>query len=93
MRVVPICQRGPCSSTVGHVQVEALVDGLAVADLSLRMAVGLTARPRAELPVLTASRLVFVVRVVLLMLLPQPLGLLDEGSLITFIEKPWTIRE
>lgn len=34
-RVVPICQRGPGSSDEGHVQLEALVVGLVVADLTL----------------------------------------------------------
>lgn len=81
----PTCQRGPGPPTVALIQVEALVVGLAVADLTLRMAVGLASRSRTDLPTLAAPGLVFVVGVILLVLLPQPLGLFDEGSLIGFI--------
>jgi len=41
MRVVPLCQRGLGSPTEDHIQVESLVR-LAVADLTLQMAVSLT---------------------------------------------------
>ena len=88
MRVVPICQRGPSSPTVDHIQVKALVVGLAVAELTLRMAVRLTPRTGTGLSILAAARLVFVVRIVLLMLLPQPLSLFNKWSLVTLIKKP-----
>ena len=64
-----------------HLQVEALV--VRLADISLG-AVALRAGPR--LAVLTAARLVLVLGVVLLMLLPQTLRLLDEGTLVTLVQ-------
>lgn len=41
IRVMPICQRGPGSPTVGHFQVGAFVVVLAVDDLTLQMAFSL----------------------------------------------------
>lgn len=71
---------------MGHVQVQTLVVRLAVADLALGVAVGLGAG--ARLAVLAPSGLVLVLRIVLLVLLTQPLGLLDEGPLVIFIQQP-----
>lgn len=68
-----------------HIQVETLVVGLAVADLTLRMAVSLTSRTGAGLSVLASSWLVFVVGIVLFVLFPQPLCLFNEGPLVTLI--------
>lgn len=87
MWVVSISQRRPRPPDVGsHVQVEALVVRLAMADLTLRVAVSF--RARAGFAVLAAAWLVLVLRVVLLVLLPQPLRLLDERLLIALIQEP-----
>ena len=67
---------------------EALVAGLAVGALTLRVAFGLTSGPGAELSVLAAPGLVLVVRVIFLVLLPQPLCFLDEGPLVALVEEP-----
>lgn len=44
--------------------------------------------PLGRLPVLPPSWLVLVVGVVLLVLHPEPLGLLNEGALVTLIQQP-----
>ena len=87
MRVVSIRERGP-GPIVGDVQVEALVVG----PLALRVAIGLAARAGAGLAVLAAAGLVLVLRVVLLVLLTEPLRLLDERSLVVLIQEPGTDR-
>lgn len=71
-----------------HIQVETLVVGLAVADLTLRVAVGLTSGTGTRLSVLASPGLVFVVGIILFVLFPQPLCLFNEGPLVTLIKKP-----
>jgi hypothetical protein len=44
--------------------------------------------PLGCLPVLPPPRLVLVVRMVLFVLHPEPLSLLNEGALVTFVQQP-----
>ena len=62
---------------------------MAVADLTL----GIALIAGVGFAVLAAPWLVLVFRIVLLVLLPQPLGLLDEGPLVIFIQEPGKVRE
>lgn len=71
------------------VQVGALVVGLdGGSPALLGLPAGALRLPLGRLPVLPPPRLVLVVRVVLLVLHPEPLRLLNEGALVTLIQQP-----
>lgn len=71
------------------VQVGALVVGLdGGSPALLGLPAGALRLPLGCFPVLPSPRLVLVVRVVLLVLHPQPLGLLNEGALVTLVQQP-----
>lgn len=71
------------------VQVGTLVVSL---DSSSPSLVGLPAwalcLPLGCLPILPPPRLVLVVRMVFFVLHPEPLGLLNEGALVTLVQQP-----
>ena len=83
--------------TIGHgrpfagmpvIQVGVLVvglDGGSPASLPLHLAVALALRGLAVFP---PAGLVLVIRMVLLVLHPQPLRLFDKGPLVAFVQQP-----
>lgn len=71
------------------VQVGALVVGLdGGCPALLSVPPGALSLPLGRFAVLSPPGLVLVVRVVLLVLHPEPLGLLNEGALVALIQQP-----